>query len=206
MKNINFRKVISVILVLLGGLLAIMPFPGKYSLQGRPQQLLAESMDENNSFTADQVARYVVTEDSTVQLIDVRSAEEFQKFNIPGSVNLPYAEFLERDPEPFLNKPEIKNIFYSNGDRNAVYAMVLAKGLGFKNCFAMKGGLNAWYESIMNSKFKAGKISARENALFETRLKARRLFLEVNSMPDSLKNKYIASKRFDPKKLDGGCE
>jgi hypothetical protein len=70
----------------------------------------------------------------------------------------------------------------------------------------MKGGLNAWYARIMNSEFEGTKISARENALFETRLKARTLFTEVNSMPDSLKAAFIASKRFDPKKLDGGCE
>ena len=206
MKTMNARQVISILLLLLGGLLAVMPFPGKYSLYARPDRLLEESLDKNSSFTADQVARFVVTEDSTIQLIDLRTPAEYQQFNIPGSISLPYAAFLETDPGPFLNKPEIRNVFYSNGDMNASYALILARGLGYKNCFVLKGGLNAWYDSIMNSKFAGVSISARENALFETRLKARRLFLEVNSMPDSLKSKYIASKRFDPKKLDGGCE
>ena len=100
----------------------------------------------------------------------------------------------------------MRNIFYSNGDMDANYALILARGLGYKNCFVMKGGLNAWYETIMNSEFTGERISASENALFETRMKARSLFNEVNSMPDSLKLAYIASKRFDPKKLDGGCE
>ena len=100
----------------------------------------------------------------------------------------------------------MRHIFYSNDDMNASYAQTLAIGLGYKNCFIMKGGLNAWYATIMNSEFTGDKISARENALFETRFKARNLFNEVNSMPDSLKLAYIASKRFDPKKLDGGCE
>jgi rhodanese-related sulfurtransferase len=206
MKTMNARQVISIILLLLGGLLAVMPLPGKYSLHISPDRLLEESLDENNSVTADQVARFLVTEDSTIQLIDLRTPAEYQQFNIPGSVNLPYTEFLEGDPEPFLNQPGRRNIFYSNGDMNASYAMILATGLGYKNCSVLKGGMNAWYDSIMNSKFTGVSISARENALFETRMKARRLFLEVNSMPDSLKSKYIASKRFDPKKLDGGCE
>jgi hypothetical protein len=124
----------------------------------------------------------------------------------PGSVNLPYAEFLKKDPAPFLEDPAIHHIFYSNDDVNASYAQTLAIGMGYANCYVMKGGMNAWYETIMNSEFSGEKISARENALFETRLKARNLFNEVNSMPDSLKLAYIASKRFDPKKLDGGCE
>jgi hypothetical protein len=51
----------------------------------------------------------------------------------------------------------------------------------------MQGGLNSWFETVMNSEFTGEKISAKENALFESRMKARRLFNDVNSMPDSLK-------------------
>jgi rhodanese-related sulfurtransferase len=200
------RQIITSILLLLGALLAFLPLSGKYSLHTKPAQVLSEVLDENNSFTADQVARFVVTEDSTLQLIDLRSPAEFRECNIPGSVNIPYTEFLKMDPAPYLDDPGMRHIFYSNGDVIASYAQTLAIGLGFKNCFIMKGGLNDWYATIMNSEFTGNKISARENALFETRLKARTLFNEVNSMPDSMKLAYMASKRFDPKKLDGGCE
>jgi rhodanese-related sulfurtransferase len=200
------RQILTSILLLLGAILAFLPLSGKYSLHAKPYRVLATVLDESNSFTADQVARLVVTEDSTLQLIDVRTPDEFRECNIPGSVNIPYAEFLKKDPGPYLDDPGMRHIFYSNDDMNASYAQILAIGLGYKNCFVMKGGLNAWYASIINSEFTGDKISARENALFETRLKARTLFNEVNSMPDSQKLAYIASKRFDPKKLDGGCE
>jgi hypothetical protein len=70
----------------------------------------------------------------------------------------------------------------------------------------MKGGLNEWYRVVMNSEFSGDKITARENAIFETRTRARRLFTEMNSMPDSLKAKYRESKEIERKKLDGGCE
>jgi len=202
----NTRQAISVILLLLGGLLSFMPLSGRYSLREKPERLLPEVLDETTGFTVDQVARFVTAQDSTVQLIDLRTPQEFRQFNIPGSVNLPYDEFLGKDLEPYFDQPHIRNIFYSNGDMDANYALILARGLGYKNCFVMKGGLNAWYEVIMKTEFSGEKISARENALFETRMKARRLFTEVNSLPDSLKLQYIASKRFDPKKLDGGCE
>jgi hypothetical protein len=32
------------------------------------------------------------------------------------------------------------------------------------------------------------------------------MFTEINSLPDSLKLKFIQSKHFAAKKLDGGCE
>jgi hypothetical protein len=58
----------------------------------------------------------------------------------------------------------------------------------------------------MNSSFSGERISARENALFETRTRARKLFTEINSLPDSLKLKFIEAKHIAAKKLDGDCE
>jgi hypothetical protein len=70
----------------------------------------------------------------------------------------------------------------------------------------MKGGLNEWFNTVMNSNFTGERISARENALFETRTRAKKSFNEMNSLPDSLKLKFILSKHIAVKKLDGGCE
>jgi hypothetical protein len=58
----------------------------------------------------------------------------------------------------------------------------------------------------MNSTFTGEKISARENSLFEVRTRAKRLFTEINSLPDSLKQKFYDTKHMEAKKLDGGCE
>jgi hypothetical protein len=83
---------------------------------------------------------------------------------------------------------------------------MIARGLGFKNNYVLKGGLNEWYRVVMNSEFTGDRITARENALFETRTRAKKMFTEFNSMPDSLKDKYSESKEVERKKLDGGCE
>jgi hypothetical protein len=58
----------------------------------------------------------------------------------------------------------------------------------------------------MNSNFTGEKISARENALFETRFRARKIFTDINSLPDSLKTKYFEARQIAATKLDGGCE
>jgi rhodanese-related sulfurtransferase len=202
----NMREKFSVLLLVLGLILALLPLSGSRSFVVKPNQLLSEITGNDTYFTVDQVARFVVTEDSTVQLIDLRSPEEFKSFNIPGSVNVPYNEFLDKDPSTFLGSSNMKNIFYSNGDFDSNFAVVIAGGLGYENNYSMKGGLNEWFTTIMNSEFKGEKISARENALFETRTRAKRLFNEINSLPDSLKIKLLKSRHFDPKKLDGGCE
>lgn len=202
----NTREKYSAGLVCLGFILALLPLSGNRSFTLKPQKLLTEVLDENTYFTVDQVARFVVSEDSTVQIIDLRPPEEFRSMNIPGSVNIPYSELLNNDPGNFLNNGNIRNIFYSNGELDSNSALVIAKGLNYKNIFVMKGGLNEWFNSIMNSSFLGDRISARENALFETRTRARKMFNELNSLPDSLKRKFVEAKKIAAKKLDGGCE
>lgn len=202
----NTREKYSAGLVCLGFILTLLPLSGNRSFTLKPQKLLTEVLDENTYFTVDQVARFVVSEDSTVQIIDLRPPEEFRSMNIPGSVNVPYSELLNNDPGNFLNNGNIRNIFYSNGEVDSNSALVIAKGLNYKNIFVMKGGLNEWFNSIMNSSFTGDRISARENALFETRTRARKMFTELNSLPDSLKRKFVEAKKIAAKKLDGGCE
>jgi len=202
----NIREKLSALLVVIGLILALLPLSGNRSLIVKPQKLLSEALDQNTFFTVDQVARFVVSEDSTILLIDLRSPEEFKSFNIPGSVNVPYNQLLDKDPSTFLGAENMKNIFYSNGDFDSNFAAVIAAGLGYKNNYVMKGGLNEWFTTVMNSEFKGEKITARENTLFETRTRAKKLFTDMNSLPDSLKIKFLKAKHFDPKKLDGGCE
>jgi 3-mercaptopyruvate sulfurtransferase SseA len=202
----NIRQKFSAGLVVLGFTLALLPLSGSRSFTVKPQKLLTDAVNSNSYFTVDQVARFVVAEDSTVRIIDLRSPEEFRSFNIPGSINVPYKEFLDNDPSRYLSNENIKNIFYSNGDFDSNYALVLARGMNFRNVYVMKGGLNEWYNTVMNSNFKGEKISARVNALYETRANARKMFTEINSLPDSLKLKFFDSKHLAAKKLDGGCE
>jgi rhodanese-related sulfurtransferase len=202
----NTREKFSIVLICLGFILALLPLSGNRSFIVKPQKLLSEILDANTYISVDQVAKYVISEDSTVQIIDIRSTEEFRYVNIPGSINIPYNKLLDNDPGSFLNNQNIKYIFYSNGDFDSNYAMVIASGLNYKNIYVMKGGLNEWFNTVMNSSFSGERISARENSLFETRIRARRLFSEMNSLPDSLKLKFIDAKHTAAKKLDGGCE
>lgn len=202
----NVREKYSVVLVSLGLILALLPLTGNRSFTVRPHDLLNEIKNQESFFTVDQVARFIVSEDSTIQLIDLRSPEEFQSFNIPGSINIPYNELLNSDPSTLFSNQNIKNIFYSNGDYDSNYALMAAKGMKYNNVYLMKGGLNEWFNTVMNSTFTGERISARENSLFETRTRAKRLFTEINSLPDSLKQKFYDSKHMEAKKLDGGCE
>ncbi len=202
----NPREKLSIVLLSLGVMLALLPLTGSRSLTVKPQRVLSDALDENSWLTVDQVARFVAIEDSSVQLIDLRSPEEFGRFNIPGSINIPYSRFIEIAPGTVLGSGNMKNILYSNGDYYANSAFIIANGLKLKNIYVMKGGLNEWFITVMNSRFTGERITARENAIFENRRIAGKIFTEINSLPDSLKKIYFEAKHVAAKKLDGGCE
>jgi len=197
---------ISALLIGLSLLLAMLPLTANRSFTVKPERLLTGVMSEEASFSVDQVAEFIVKEDSTFQLIDLRRPEEFRKQMIPGAVNIPYSEMISKDPDPWLSNRNMKTIFYSDSDAEPAYALVYARGLGYNNTYLMDGGVPEWITTIIETKFTGERITARENALFETRRRAGEMFTELNSLPDSLKTAFLESKKFSAKKLDGGCE
>lgn len=201
----NARIKISVLLVGVGLILAFLPFNAAKSFQLKPTELLEISMNSDMYFSVDEVARFVNNEDSTIQLIDLRSPAEYMESNIPGSINIPFNDLLNPNWEGYLNQDKVRNVYYSNGDETANLAWTIVSGLGYTNSFIMKGGLNEWYKTVMMSKFEGERITPRENALFENRYKARKTFIQINSLPDSLKTQYLEAKRLEESQLDGGC-
>jgi rhodanese-related sulfurtransferase len=202
----NARIKYSVLLVGVGVILAFLPFDASESFRLKSDELLAKSASGEMFLQVDQVARMINQEDSTIQLIDVRNAEQYHACNLPGSLNIPIADLLNPAWEGTLNQNETKKIFYGNDDQIAATAWTIATGLGIRNNFVMIGGLNEWFRVVMLSKFSGEKITPAENALFENRLNARRTFTQLNSLPDSLKGKYFKTKRIRQQKLDGGCQ
>jgi rhodanese-related sulfurtransferase len=204
--EMSVRIKITVLLIGLAVLLAFMPNPSSKTFKLKPEELLAKSASEEIYFSVDEVARFVNSEDSTIQIIDLRTEEEFRKCNIPGSVNIPFDDLLNPAWSGYFSQKNIRTVFYGNSDQNANVAWTIATGLGYQKCYVMKGGLNEWFKTVMLTRFEGEKITPRENALFENRYKARTIFTQINSLPDSLKTKYFDAKRLQQSKLDGGCE
>ena len=202
----NARLKISALLAGVGLILAFLPFNAAKSFQLKPTELLEISMNSDMYFSVDEVARFVNNEDTTIQLIDLRSTSEFMESNIPSSINIPFNDLLNPNWEGYLNQHKIRNVYYANGDETANLAWTIVSGLGYANSFVMRGGMNEWYKTVMYSKFEGERITPRENALFENRYKARRTFTQINSLPDSLKMQYLEAKRLEESQLDGGCE
>jgi rhodanese-related sulfurtransferase len=176
------RKQLTLLLLLLSLILALLPLTANRSFRGSPSGLL------------------------DVQLFDLRSAGEYSEAFIPGAVNVQYTDFIASDPDIWLRDSTRKMILYSAGDAESAAAMTYARGLGYHNTYFLKGGMEEWVKTVSATEFEGERITARENALLETRRRAAEMYNELRNLPDSLKARYLESKKFSARKLDGGCQ
>ncbi len=120
--------------------------------QIEPQQLLKEIIQPTRYVSTDQVAQWIIQNDPSLELIDVRSEVEFNDFSLPNALNIPLDSLLERNNMSYFGIPGTKIVFVANDDIAADRAWVLTKRLGFRSTYVMKGGLNCWMETIIDPK------------------------------------------------------
>ncbi len=142
------------IFVIMGIILLFVP-DKKVDNELSPRSVIKTYNHSDAYISTDKVAKLIMEGNPILQLVDVRSKEEFNKFSLEGAINLPLTELFKRDKRnrfvySDVLKPESKiTVFYSNGDVQAAEAWALAKRLHLKNVYMMEGGLNGWVETIM---------------------------------------------------------
>ncbi|MBN2807758.1 MAG: rhodanese-like domain-containing protein [Prolixibacteraceae bacterium] len=146
----NIRLKMAMYLIPLGIIIAAVPENTTKPYKLTASQLLEEVKEGIQFVSTDQIAEMVIQKDPSLQLIDVRSSDEFEKFHLPGAINIPLSTILNDEWEAYLNQDVRMNVFYSNGNTTANEAWMITRQLGYLNNYVMLGGLNFWAETIMN--------------------------------------------------------
>ena len=144
------RHYIAIIFITLGLIMAAIPQNTTHPFKLSPDALLEQVNSGIQYFSPDEIADMIINEDPSFLLIDVRGQDEYEKFHLPGAVNIPLSEFLSDEWSLYLNQDLRLNIFYSNSTVNANQAWMLTIQLGYQNNYVLQGGLNYWVETIMN--------------------------------------------------------
>jgi rhodanese-related sulfurtransferase len=113
-------------------------------------QLLEEVKSGTQFISPDEVADMLVKKDPSLQLIDVRSADEYEKFSLPNAINIPLTDILNDEWTDYINQDVKLNVFYSNSSNDANQAWMITRQLGYQNNLVLQGGLNYWVETIVN--------------------------------------------------------
>lgn len=78
-----------------------------------------------------------------VQLIDVRTPQEFQSGHIQGSVNLDWYDAAFKSKVSALDKGKPVYVYCAVGGRSG-QAKSMLEGLGFTKVYNLAGGIDAW--------------------------------------------------------------
>ena len=130
-----------------------MPFEraNKFSEVSENELLLAIQSD-NGYVESDEMAFFMKHKYEKYRFVDVRSAEQFNEFSIPGSINIPLLQISDPVWKEVLDSKDEKIVLISNGGVDAAKARIYCLRAGYTNVFMLKGGLNKFVDDIFNIK------------------------------------------------------
>jgi len=112
--------------------------------------MLLEIQSGSEMVTPDDLADWIVNKDPSIQLIDLRTPEEYEQYHLDNAINIPLHDLLSPEWVDYLDQDVKMNIFYSNGITRAHEAWMIVRQLGYDNNYILQGGLNYWVETILN--------------------------------------------------------
>ncbi|WP_299528575.1 rhodanese-like domain-containing protein [uncultured Lutibacter sp.] len=212
-KVLGFRyKALAGILIILAGGLVLLPKYEKH--EGiKPEQLLSNVISSARYVSTDKLADILINQDPSYLLIDVRDEESYKKYSLPNAVNIPLAKLLDEDFEAYLNQNSYNVVLYSNDHFYADQAWILCNRLNYKNLNVLKGGINEWYETIINPPKPTEDMPAEAFELYTFRKAASMYFgvayiQEFKVAPVVKKvvpKKVITVKKKKKAPAEGGC-
>ena len=103
----------------------------------------------------EELSRLVGLQGALNYLIDVRSESEYAGGRVPGSLNVPGGQAVQR-ADDFIAVRNAKIVFISSESARAVMAAYWYRQMGFPNVAVLQGGLRAWSEN--GGKIEAGVL------------------------------------------------
>ncbi len=172
-------------------------------------ELLEEAVSYEPYVHPDNVADMLINEDPILQLIDVRTPDDYEKYHLPGAINIPLPDLLSSEYEDVINQDTKMNVFYSNGTLKSNEAWMITRQLGYENNYVLQGGMNYWAEVIMNPEAPDQTSPDEEIAKYNFRKGASQALgggnIEKNEVDIKVPPKPVIKKKPERKRVSGGC-
>ena len=204
------RIILASVIIPLGLIIAAVPADKTKHFKLSADELLQEASAGSQFIAPEDVADMIVKKDNTLQLIDVRTPEEFEAFSLPGAINIPIGNLLSPEYTDLLNQESKTNVLYSNGSVTANEAWMITRQLGYENNYVLEGGLNYWFSNILSATAPAQTSPSEEFAKYDFRKSAAAALgggsvvsTESAAPSSGAKKPPVAAKA--KKKAAGGC-
>ncbi|MCB9059326.1 MAG: rhodanese-like domain-containing protein [Calditrichae bacterium] len=173
------------------------------------EELVHQLNNKSNYVQADQLAHMIIDKEPGFQVIDIRPKEDYQKYHIPGSVNIPLDELFNNKGNELII-PSYMKILVSNGNTKAGQAWLLMRSKGYNETYVLHGGMNYWVGVFTNPEKPADIAADDEFFTYQFRKSAGPVMMGTESIVQNTEvetsvPKAVIRKRPARKKGDEGC-
>ena len=202
-------QILALILVVLAGGLVLLP-KHKRNEGISPQLFVNHAISTERYISTDKLADRIINQDPTLLLVDTRSEKEFDEYTLPNAINIPLDKFFDEELNGFVNQDIYDVILYSNDNFYANEVWMLGNRLGYKNLYVLEGGLNEWFNTIIDPEMPKETDSQKEFELYSFR-KAAGMYFGVGVPKTEAKTekkptkKVITVKKKKKRVPEGGC-
>lgn len=119
------------------------PYPG-HAVSIEPRDLAVMVQREVDHVSAREVADWIVAGRADFRLLDLRTAEAYSAYHLPGAEHVPLAALPDRRFDPLE-----RVVLYSDGTTHAAQAWFLMRARGARNAYILQGGLDAWKDEVL---------------------------------------------------------
>jgi rhodanese-related sulfurtransferase len=150
---------------------------------------------------ADKLADEIVNHYYALNIIDVRSPEEFEEFHLPMAINIPFENMMERQYEPLFRQRLKTNVFYADGDTLVRMACLKAKFIGKSENLIMRESALEFQKMFYEAEAPPADSPKNELQAYVFRTDAAR---KMDNLVEALKNIGAPVKR-EVVQIKGGC-
>jgi len=143
--NLSTPKKLAFVALVLGivALFAGSPYSGS-QVKVNTKDLALSTVKNSDKVKPLELADWIIKNKSDYTLVDVRSEDQFNEYNIPTSISIPLPELPESD---LLRNQKI--ILYTDDDVNAAQAWFILKSKNFNGVYLLDGGLKKWQDDVL---------------------------------------------------------
>jgi rhodanese-related sulfurtransferase len=174
-----------------------------------PKALLSSVVEKSRYLSVDLVTHRIIENDPTLMLIDLRPADQFKLFALPGAVNISPDSLFSKLTLELLNQSAKDKVLYGNSDLISEKAWLIATRNSINRMYVMKGGLNEWYKTIIEEKPLNSAASSAELDLLTFRNAARQYFVGAGETAttsfEKPKEKVQVIRKAPKASSGGGC-
>jgi len=186
--------------VILGGILLFLPDRRSHLIE-KVSSPAYQSVLRTDYMDSDELAFRIIDHEPRIQVVDIRTPEEFKTLSLPGSRNIPLRDFFGKESVPVFSQRHVKKVIVGASEDQERAAFGLLRELGYENAAVLRGGIGLFSSTILQPAAFEPTGSRWDADVKKFRAEAKTTLLGMIEESKKAGTKVVKKAR----KIQGGC-